>query len=152
MKVCEEGIAPELKDFVAKTMPRDPFLDFMGCELLALEGGRSRFRIYVDEKTHINRRGTVHGGVLGAFSDIVMGWACRAYGYILVTISLHCNYIRPVQKNTYLYGEGRVIHKGKKTMVTECEFRDEEGTLIVKGQGSFFVIKKLDLANLADEI
>lgn len=152
MKVRAEGVAEELRDFVQKTIPKDPFLDFLDCELWELQAGKSRFRLYIDETKLTNYRGTVHGGVLGAFSDIVMGWACRAYGYILVTISLHCNYVRPVPKNTYLYGEGRVIHKGKKTMVTECEFRNEEGALVLKGQGSFFIIKKLDMENLTDEI
>ena len=85
-----------------------------------------------------------HGGILATIADAAMGGlASRSTepGLNVVTTNLSMNYIATTT-NRELIARATFIHKGKRTMVLQCEIKDETGRLLATSNGSFFVIQR----------
>lgn len=85
-----------------------------------------------------------HGGVLATIADAAMGGlASRSTepGKNVVTTNLSMNYIATTTKKQ-LIARATFVHKGRRTMVLQCEITDETGRLLATANGSFFVIER----------
>jgi uncharacterized protein (TIGR00369 family) len=82
-----------------------------------------------------NRGGTMHGAVLAALLDTVMGAALHTVlsaGQKFATIDLKVNYLRPLSRASgVMRGTGRVIKAGGRIAYVEGEIRDSSGALAV---------------------
>jgi uncharacterized protein (TIGR00369 family) len=91
-----------------------------------------------------NGGGTIHGGVLAALLDTVMGAALHtrlAAGEKFATIDLKVTYLRPLgQASGVMRGTGRVIHAGRRIAYVEGEVRDAGAALAVHAVGNFTVL------------
>lgn len=132
--------------FLQRATTEDPFFKFLRMQVDSLAPGNVRLKLFVEPDFHTNRRGVCHGGPLAAMSDACMGWSCRTLGYHVVTTDIHISYIRPAPENTWVYGEGQVIHEGKNTLVAEVKFYNEDGKIILLGKGTYWIRHRIDLA------
>ena len=122
---------------------KTPYFKSMPCTIETVAVGR--VRVGFDVSRHIcNYRNIASGGVLAAFCDTLMGMACRTMGFQVTTLEINMNYIRSVNSGEHITGIGQVLHHGRNTIVVECECRDADGSLIVKGRSSFYILKKID--------
>ncbi len=87
--------------------------------------------------------GTVHGGVLASLVDSAMAVAIHqqlAADEGCATVEMKLNYFRPVSEGR-LMAEGKVIQKGSKIVVGQCEIRNDKGHLVAFGTGTFMINK-----------
>lgn len=85
-----------------------------------------------------------HGGIIATIADAAMGGlASRSVpeGYNVVTTNMNVSYIATTT-NKELIARGRFVHKGRQTLVMECDIEDETGRKLAIATGSFFVIQR----------
>jgi len=91
-----------------------------------------------------NMGGTIHGGVLAALLDTVMGAALHTQlsaGQRFATIDLKVNYLRRLSRASgVMRGTGRVINAGRRIAYVEGEIRDSNAALAVHAVGNFALL------------
>ena len=67
------------------------------------------------------------------------------YGSAITTIDLQVNFIAPAKPGS-LTARGKIIHKGRRTAVGDCQVTDERGKLVSKGTATYLILedRKLD--------
>ncbi len=100
------------------------------------------YHIDVDlEAKHLSRAGLVHGGMIMTLLDAAIGRAVMRQvpeKHTAPTVELKINFFRPAASGK-LKAIGRIVNKGKTLCYAEGEVLNEEGKLIAKASGSFFV-------------
>ncbi len=117
----------------------NPFLELLGVRVTSYERGFVRLDMDVKHE-HTNVHRIAHGGVAATMVDTAMGIACFTCDKGVVTLDMHTSFIRPVLEGR-VYATGKVIHNGKHTMVCEGTVYGEDGTLCLKADGTFFVVR-----------
>lgn len=123
-----------------------PFYRYMDMRVVEAGGGLSRLEMQVKEEMK-NLYGILHGGAVATILDSSCGIAIGSLlkpGEIVVTVDMRVNFISNVRSGT-LIGEGRVLHRGKKTGVASAEIRDGSGTLIAAGMSTHFISSPEDV-------
>jgi uncharacterized protein (TIGR00369 family) len=118
-----------------------PFVEHLGFELLAFEGGRSEIALTMREEL-TNSWGVAHGGLLMTLLDVALAHAARSPAQAggepfpgVVTIEMKTSFMRP--------GQGRLVAHGQLLQRTAtmafCDGRiiDAEGTLVTHATGTF---------------
>ncbi len=114
-----------------------PIARLIGFQLISAGDGTSVFEMEADER-HWNPMGTLHGGVLCDIADIAMGFAYASMleeGESFTTLEIKINFLRPVWK-AKLRATARIVKKGKKIGLVECDVTDEKGTLVARASST----------------
>ncbi len=85
--------------------------------------------------------GNVHGGVFASLLDSAIAVAVNQQlepGEGASTVELKLNYLRGANEGT-LWGEGKVIQKGRKIVVAQGEVRDDDGQILAIGTATFMI-------------
>ncbi|MEX3744616.1 PaaI family thioesterase [Lysinibacillus xylanilyticus] len=85
-----------------------------------------------------------HGGIIATIADAAMGGlASRSIpeGFNVVTTNINVSYIATTT-NKELIARGRFVHKGRQTLVMECDIEDETGRKLAIATATFFVIQR----------
>lgn len=112
---------------------KTPFFQHIGIEIVELEEGFSRLKLDFKEwLTH--PFGYFHGGVIASLADsagvnAVLTTVSAEQGAL--TLEMKINYLAP-SKDTVIFAEGRVIHRGKRTAVADVDVKDSGGKRIAK--------------------
>lgn len=89
---------------------------------------------------HLATTHAVHGGMIAAFMDAVIGVAALSAVYeegkLVATVEFKLNFVAPAKANVQLKGIGQVITKGKSTLVVSGNILDNQGELIATGLGT----------------
>lgn len=129
-----------LKDYLVEIYDRNPYVRFLDMQIVNLGEGRCELAMPVDAAKHTNLYNIVHGGALASLADTAMGVACASTGKKVVTLDMNMNFIAAAGPQQAIRSIGTVIHNGKSSMVAEADIVDEQGNLILKGRGTFFII------------
>ena len=134
---------------VAGLVSTSPFFTLVSMEIKALDPGRSRVEMVVEEK-HFNPFRMVHGGVYPSLVDAAAFWA--VYAQIeedvgLTTVELKLNYLAPASKG-HLIATGRTIKMGKSLCLGEATIEDEQGKLLAYGTETMMIIKDLKIPGI----
>ena len=132
--------------------PGDPFHGCFGCG----EGHPSGLHVRVFKtddgvvspivvpKQYEGPPGAVHGGIVAAYLDEILGGAAvRATGKIAVTGELTVRYVRPAPSETPLLGRGRLVADQGRYVDVEGSL-EEFGTarVVATARGRFFPFVK----------
>ena len=85
--------------------------------------------------------GNVHGGVIASLLDSSIAVAVNQQldsGEGASTVEMKLNYLRPVSKGT-LWAESKIIQKGRKIIVGQCEIKDDAGNMVAFGTATFMI-------------
>lgn len=127
-----------------KTEPgMSPFWDYIGMKEQIIEDGYAELRIDITPDL-LQRRGTVHGGVLATLIDGAVGSAVRSVlseEEISPTVELKINYLRPA-KGEYLIAKSKLYHRGGTLAVGQAEIYDSNENLVAIGTATFMILKK----------
>jgi len=107
------------------------------------EPDSSEVRIPITPVIH-NTIKVPHGGIIATIADAAMGGlASRSVpaGFNVVTTNINVSYIATTT-NKELIARGRFVHKGRQTLVMECDIEDETGRKLAIATASFFVIQR----------
>lgn len=122
---------------------KNPFCLEMGMELLEVEEGYARGRMPLSEKS-LNMYGGMHGGCSFALADSVAGICACTYGNYVTTVNSNMNYLLPVQRTEYVYGEARVIRHGKRVGVYEVKLMNDDGDVLCTGTFTYYVLHAIE--------
>ena len=101
-------------------------------EFICAEEGRFEMRAYPGPDS-ANNIGTVHGGFLLALADMAGTGVADTYGFQNTTMSLTANFLRPgLVDDEYLEVVGTVVHKGRRSVVSDVEIARPDGKILVK--------------------
>ena len=112
------------------------YLDLIG-PLYERRGDGSVVGLVIDER-HTNSRGMLHGGVLVAIADTVMGHTSEraATGTRLVTVSLSTDFLGAARLGEWVQGHATVRRSGTRMAFASCAFHVED-RLILTASGVF---------------
>jgi uncharacterized protein (TIGR00369 family) len=123
-------------------LPPPPIASLLQMDVLDLAEGRVEFGCGVDESVY-NPMGAVHGGLLCALLDTVVGCAVHTtlpQGMAYTSIELKVNYLRPVHAASGpLTAVGTVVKPGRRVAFAEGEVRDARGRTVATATSSLLV-------------
>lgn len=118
----------------------NPLLQYLGIELETVSPGHASFRIDLEAR-HLNRQGSLQGGVAATLLDAACGYAGLApqegepLGHAM-TVMLNISYLRKVAAGR-LRCVAKVTRAGRSVYFSTGELLDEHGELIATAQGVF---------------
>jgi uncharacterized protein (TIGR00369 family) len=89
-----------------------------------------------------NASGFVHGGMISALADSAMGRSLRTLSPGVtraMSFDLKLNFINAAKIGENLRATGRVVHAGRRTVVTECRVEGRDGRLVATASATFAV-------------
>jgi len=118
-----------------------PFVDHLGFELVAMEGGRSELR-FLPRHEHLNSFLVAHGGAIMTLLDVTMATAARSVDMEVgvVTIEMKTSFMQPCKG--LLTGKGRLMHRTKSMAFTEGTVYDEAGKACAHATGTFKYVRR----------
>jgi acyl-CoA thioesterase len=87
--------------------------------------------------------GNIHGGVIASLMDSAIAVAVNQQldpGEGASTVEIKVNYLRSISSGQ-LWGEGKVIQKGKQIIVGQGEIKDDAGRMVAFGTATFMVVQ-----------
>ncbi|MER1940787.1 PaaI family thioesterase [Castellaniella sp. FW104-16D08] len=107
-----------------------------GCRIVAWKDGYAELELDIEAR-HLNRGGTVHGGVLATLIDVTGALAGLYTGSLehqrkAVTLSLNISYTGQVSAGR-LRARGKVQSAGRSVFFSRTEVFDDEGRPIAHG-------------------
>jgi uncharacterized protein (TIGR00369 family) len=137
----EAGDWQRANELVPHTMPLNKQLELT---FLGREGDTLSATMALSESVATSVPGTVHGGILATFADVVSGYAIAgsrgaAASGLPVTTELHIRYFRQPRSGP-LKGEATVVHRGRQLMSTECAIADADERILARSTATFTFI------------
>ena len=98
------------------------FGQYLGMEFRIIEPGHIEY--YLTTNEHLEAiKGMTHGGAVAGFMDGILGVAALSEveneNKLVATIEFKINYMKPVHTDEKLIGIGKVLQRGKSTLVVE---------------------------------
>ena len=113
---------------------------FIGFEIMELSSTYSKARCKADARL-CNPYGSIHGGALLSFADVMAGATASMNGYYVTTVSANLNFLLPAINTEYIYCECLKLKTGKHILVFDIRITDDNGNLLDSGEFSFFASK-----------
>ena len=115
-----------------------PYQRFLNVEWVRFEPGIAEVRLpFREEFLRADGSDWYHGGVVAALIDIAGDYALWSQvGAGLPTIDLRVDWLRPARRGALL-AIGRSVKVGRTVCCADIEVRDEQGTLVAVGRGTY---------------
>src|SRR5215510_9840200 len=121
---------------------RNPFLKFMGMELLDADEGWVKMKIAF--RPEFLQPFTIHGGVIYSLAD-----AAAAHALLTLilpdqrptTVEQRINFLKAI-KDQDIYCEARIVHMGKTLAYAEVTMTTEDGALVAKSTATLMRLDK----------
>jgi uncharacterized protein (TIGR00369 family) len=113
---------------------------------LEIGQGRARLELPIRQR-HLRPLGIIHGGVLAALLDTVIGVAAHSRApadHYAVTVQLQVNFIRPGWEGETLVATSELLHAGRQTAVGRGEIRTIDGVLVAAGSATCMYLPHTD--------
>lgn len=127
-------------DFYTKLMEyrnRQGMAAEIGARMTQITEGHAWAELTVQPK-HQNLIGSVHGGILMTFADVVAAAAAWSYGNHITTQECSIHFLNAAIHVDKLYAEGIVEKQGKRIFVVRVEITDPTGRKILTSTFSLF--------------
>ncbi|HEX4745392.1 MAG TPA: PaaI family thioesterase [Gaiellaceae bacterium] len=132
-----------MQKMAAGELPQPPIAETLGFRLVEAELGHAVFEGDPAE-FHYNPIGTVHAGFASTLLDSAMGCALVTTlppGTPWTTLELKANFTRAITVETgTVRCIGRVIHPGRRVVVTEARLEDVEGKLFAHATSTILML------------
>lgn len=120
-------------DLPLQLAEQSPYYKHLGITIVEASEGYAKLRLdFKDCLTH--PFGYLHGGAIASLADSA---GINAALTILkdeqkaLTLEMKINYLLPV-KDTAVYAEARIVHKGKKFALADVNVKNDAGRLVAK--------------------
>ncbi len=128
------------KRYLDASIPSSGLPDYLGIRAVLVEPGRLQVQMVVDPKL-VTRIGNMHGGVLSALCDHVLGSVCYPHmqpGWWAATTEFKLNLLAPVSSGT-LTAEARIIAMTRSTAVVRIDVTND-GRACCAAQGTVLIM------------
>ena len=119
-----------------------PVAELIGFDVEEIGAGRSVV-LFPAGARHHNPFGPLHGGILCDVADAAMGMATYstlAEGESFTTLELKINFLRTVRQEK-LRAVGEVVHRGRTTVLAQCDVTDERERLVARVSSTCLVLQ-----------
>ena len=100
---------------------------------------------WTPREEHCGYKGVVHGGIVSAVLDEIMGWTgWLEYRKYYLTAELTVRFLSPTRAGEEYLARARLIKTGRKLYTAEGKISDSEGNIVAKGSGKFVVVEELE--------
>ncbi len=123
---------------------RSPAWSWLGFRLVETGDGTAVVDMTTTENM-ANHSGFVHGGIISALADSAMGRSLRTLKPGVsraMSFDLKLSFISAAKIGEELRAAGKVVHAGRRTVVTECRIEGKDGRLIATASGTFAVTRE----------
>ena len=123
----------------------NPFLKFMGIELLDADDGWVKMKITY--RPELRQPFTLHGGAIYSLADSAAAHALTTLimpTQVPTTVEQRINFLKAV-KDQDVYCEARIVHLGKTLAYAEATMTTEDGALVAKSTAT---LMRLDVARV----
>jgi len=131
-------------DVLLERFPRPPTAELFNQRVLDFDKAKGSIRLsFVATDAFLNPAGAVQGGILVAMLDDTTGpalWVMNGEETYSVTIDLSVSFLAAA-KPGLLYGEGRVVQRGKTIAFLEAQLSDPDGRVVARSTASARVVK-----------
>ncbi len=123
-------------DVHQKDLEISPYQRALGLQLVEVSEGEIRVRLpFRDDFLRVDGSDWLHGGVVSALIDVVVGWAAyTAVKEHVATADLRIDLVRPARGDLEAVGVVRKI--GGRLCVVDAEVRDAGGKVVALGRGT----------------
>jgi uncharacterized protein (TIGR00369 family) len=146
-QVMGEGRRGVFWDMIEGRVAGPPVAGLLGWRLERIDPEQGTIRVAFEARPEfLNPIGTVQGGILTAMLDDTMGPAATAHlggEAFCQTLELKTSFLRPARPGM-LYGEGRVVHRGRDVVFVEGRLEDAEGRVIATATATTRIIPFAD--------
>jgi len=100
-----------------------------------------------------NHSGFLHGGMISTLADSAMGRSLRTIEPGVeraMSFDLKLSFITAAKIGETLRATGRVVHAGRRTMVTQCRVEGRGGRLIATASATFAVTREKGITQSPD--
>ena len=131
-----------MNEILEKYHAANAFGRLLGLEIGEITPGEAVYRLEIAPH-HLSNPMAVHGGVLAALMDAILGVSALALavesGKLVSTVEFKINYFTPIKLGDILEGRGKVIFAGNRLMSAEGQILivNRNSTLASKGLGTF---------------
>ncbi|MFJ8064695.1 PaaI family thioesterase [Psychrobacillus sp. NPDC096426] len=104
------------------------------------ENGTTEMKLGIQNE---NTYGVAQGGSIYTLADVAIGFQILKSleeGEKVLTLELKVNFIKKGQ-GSRLIASPTILYQGKNTVVSECDITDDEGRLIAKALGTFYIVR-----------
>ena len=119
-----------IKAAIVSAVAREPFVQTLGMELVALEKGFSVVEMFYVPSRMDNLFGRAHGGAIFALIDEAFETVGQTDGTVAVAMNVNVTYVASPETGTKLRAEAREISQTKRTASYEIRVIDDSGQLI----------------------
>ena len=105
-------------------------MDFFHIIIYEFHCGSCQVSLRIEHDKHSNHRNVVHGGVLTALADAVLGVTGASVGEKVITVSFSMNFIRNIEFGDTAHVISQIKSYKPESMVIEAEMYDSENRLM----------------------
>lgn len=120
-------------------MAGDGFTGSIGLQVVRADEGDEAEAAIEAGDAHLNRHGTVHGGVIATLVDSAMGAAVAKEGVAPVTIALNVTYLEPAEPGR-LVARARVRRRGSRITIVEADVVDADDGSVAHAVATFTTV------------
>lgn len=119
-----------------------PFVENCGIRIVNAQDGRAALEVDFHSSL-TNPNGVLHGGVAFTMADTSMGAALTTVleaGERCTAVEVKINFLKAVTEGKIVC-ETTVVSKRRTLAFLESEIKDEQGSLVAKATGTFYIFK-----------
>lgn len=145
LKRNEDGIFQDIPARIREMYAYNCFMaDYFHINIDEIGCGNCQVSLHIEYDKHSNHRNVVHGGVMTALADAVLGVTGASVGEVVVTASFSMDFIRNTKFDSDLRMVSHVKHHGRMTMVIVGEMYDEQDRLVATMMASMMNVGKVE--------
>jgi len=115
-----------------------------------IEGAKVKAE-FVPTKAHMGYEGIVHGGIVSALLDEIMGWPLSLKnGRLCISVEIKIRFKRPLHVGQRYIVSGEAVEDTRRLWEGRGEIRDEQGLLYAEGWGWYFPLSEEETKELSD--
>jgi LAO/AO transport system ATPase len=138
----QDDAARQARALVLRCLAADNVAQTMGMELLHAAPGQVTLRMQV-RRAHMNFNKRCHGGMIFAFGDMALGFACNTYGSIATLVSSQMSISKAVEEGEWLIAEATEVDRSRKIANYQVQMtRARDGAHVALLNGTVYILDK----------
>ena len=133
-----EKFNPKMTSDLALLMSKlegEPIAAFLNIKVLTLSPGYAKVSMKMRPE-YINFNGVIFGSIIMAIADYAFALAINSLSLPSLATQFNVHLLAPAAADDELTAEGKVLHSGRRTGVTEMTVFNQEGKLVATATGT----------------
>ncbi len=116
-------------------LENEPIADFLKIKVMELSPGYAKVSMLM-QPAYINFNGVIFGSIIMAIADYAFALAINSLKLPSLATQFNVHLLAPAAAGDELIAEGKVLHSGRRSGVTEMQVFNQKGKLIATATGT----------------